>query len=120
MLQLAIGTLGDRITVEDQLTANEQAAVILEDVAPDADRFALVVLPEHRDAPAFGAGLGDALPESARFDEIAALVDIAEGRGVALELPGVLKVTGFEGQGEMFHLGGSDGAIAPVGGSNPA
>ena len=78
------------------------------------------MLPEHWDAPAFGTSLGDALPESARFDEIAALVDIAKGRGVALELPGVLQVTGFEGQGEMFHLGGSDGAFAPVGGSNPA
>ena len=42
---ITMGTLGDRIAVEDQLAAHEQAAVILEDVAPDADGLALVVLP---------------------------------------------------------------------------
>jgi hypothetical protein len=56
----------------------------------------LVVLPQHRDDAAVGFGLDDALDEGAGLDDVAALVDIAEGRGIAFELAGVADALGVE------------------------
>src|SRR6185437_9374780 len=69
--------------VGNEFSAREQAAVVLAQVEPDADRLGWIVLEQHRHAP--NAAPEKRLPERAFHHLVAGLVDLAEQRGIAFD-----------------------------------
>ena len=72
-----------RAHVRNETATREQAAVVLAQLEPDADRFGRIVLEQHRDSS--NAARRERVRKGAAHHHVAGMVDLAEQAGIALD-----------------------------------